>query len=147
MGIPTMWFPNRFDTNWAVQSQKMPRGWKFWIQKVEELYYSCIKNKGAVSLFSHMQIVGFLMRWLLGHCDTVSLFFMEIKWLKLRNCNCFRGAFTLGYFQQDFQLNSCENTRMMIKHAYFKELPGLSEPEANLNPLPDHHRVFPDTGY
>ena len=23
VGKPTMWFPNRFDTNWAVQAQKM----------------------------------------------------------------------------------------------------------------------------
>ena len=28
---PTIWVPTRFDTNWAVQSQKMVRGWKFWI--------------------------------------------------------------------------------------------------------------------
>ena len=28
------------DTNRAVQAQKMARGWKFWMYKVEELYYS-----------------------------------------------------------------------------------------------------------
>ena len=28
---PTMWFPNKSDTNQAVQSQKMARGLKFWI--------------------------------------------------------------------------------------------------------------------
>ena len=28
---PTIWVPTRFDTNRAVQSQKMARGWKFWI--------------------------------------------------------------------------------------------------------------------
>ena len=50
LGKPTMWFPNRFDTNRAVQSQKMPRGWKFWIQKVEELCYPCSENKGADQL-------------------------------------------------------------------------------------------------
>ena len=27
VGKPTMWFPNRSDTNEAVQSQKMVRGW------------------------------------------------------------------------------------------------------------------------
>ena len=27
----TMWFPDRSDTNRAVQAQKMDRGWKFWI--------------------------------------------------------------------------------------------------------------------
>ena len=31
VGKPTMWFPNRSDTNQAVQAQKMARGWKFWI--------------------------------------------------------------------------------------------------------------------
>ena len=38
------------DTNQAVQSQKMVRGWKFWILKVEELYYPCSENKGADQL-------------------------------------------------------------------------------------------------
>ena len=28
---PTIWVPTRSDTNRAVQSQKMARGWKFWI--------------------------------------------------------------------------------------------------------------------
>ena len=28
--IPTMWFPNRSDTNWAVQAQKRARSLKFW---------------------------------------------------------------------------------------------------------------------
>ena len=31
VGKPTMWFPNRSDTNQAVQAQKMARDWKFWI--------------------------------------------------------------------------------------------------------------------
>ena len=107
MGKPTMWFPNRFDTNRAVQSHKIPRGWKFWIQKVEELYYPCSENKGADQLRGYREadhrlcfrytvvigfltvVIGFLTRWLLGRWDTVSLFFMEIKWLKLRNRNSF----------------------------------------------------------
>ena len=42
-----MWFPNRSDTNRAVQAQKMARDWKFWIWKVEELYYPCSENKGT----------------------------------------------------------------------------------------------------
>ena len=46
MRKPTIWVPTRFDTNRAVQSQKMGRGWKFWIWKVEELYYLCSENKG-----------------------------------------------------------------------------------------------------
>ena len=28
MRKPTMWFPNRSDTNQTVQAQKMARGWK-----------------------------------------------------------------------------------------------------------------------
>ena len=31
MRQPTIWVPTRTDTNWVVQSQKMVRGWKFWI--------------------------------------------------------------------------------------------------------------------
>ena len=42
-----MWFPNKSDTNQAVQAQKVARGLKFWIYKVEELYYPCSENKGA----------------------------------------------------------------------------------------------------
>ena len=45
-----MWSPTRSDTNQAVQSQKMVRGWKFWIKKVEELYYPSRENKGADQL-------------------------------------------------------------------------------------------------
>ena len=45
-----MWFQNRSDTNQAVQAQKMARDWKFWIWKVEELYYPCSANKGADQL-------------------------------------------------------------------------------------------------
>ena len=47
MRKPTIWVPTGSDTNRAVQSQKMVRGWKFWIEKVEELYYPCSENKGA----------------------------------------------------------------------------------------------------
>ena len=43
----TIWVPTRSDTNRAVQSQNMVKGWKFWISKVEELYYPCSENKGA----------------------------------------------------------------------------------------------------
>ena len=50
VGKPTMWFPNRSDTNRAVQSQKMVRDWKFWIYKVKELYYPCSENKGTDQL-------------------------------------------------------------------------------------------------
>ena len=50
LGKPTMWFPNRSDTNRAVQAQKMARDWKFWIKKVEELSYPCSENEGADQL-------------------------------------------------------------------------------------------------
>ena len=43
----TMWLTNRSDTNRAVPPQKMARGWKFWIYKLEELYYLCSKKKDA----------------------------------------------------------------------------------------------------
>ena len=41
MRKPTISVPTRLNTNRALQSQKMVRGWKFWIKKVEELYYPC----------------------------------------------------------------------------------------------------------
>ena len=46
---PTIWVPTRSDTNRTVQLQKMVRGWKFWILKVEELYYPCSKIKVLIS--------------------------------------------------------------------------------------------------
>ena len=50
MRKPTFWFPTYFDTNQAVQLQKMARGLKFRIQKVEGLYYLCSENKDANQL-------------------------------------------------------------------------------------------------
>ena len=50
MGKPTMWFPNWSYTNQAAKTQKMARGWKFCIYKVEELYYPCSENKGTDQL-------------------------------------------------------------------------------------------------
>ena len=41
------------DTNQAVQAQKMARGWKFCILKVEELYYPCSENKGTDQVYSY----------------------------------------------------------------------------------------------
>ena len=55
MRNPTVWVPTRSDTNRAVQSQKMVRGWKFWIYKVEELYYPCSENKGTDQLRSYCE--------------------------------------------------------------------------------------------
>ena len=37
--VPTMWFPNRSDTNQDVQSQKQAGSLKFRIKKEEEVYY------------------------------------------------------------------------------------------------------------
>ena len=46
-------FPTRSDTNRAVQPQKMARGLKFRIYKVEGLYYLCSENKDADQLRSY----------------------------------------------------------------------------------------------
>ena len=53
MRKPTMWFPYRFNTNRAVHAEKMDRGVKFWIEKVEVLYYLYSENKGDDQLRSH----------------------------------------------------------------------------------------------
>ena len=37
----------RSDTNWAVQPQKMSRGFQFLIWEVEGLFYLCSENKGT----------------------------------------------------------------------------------------------------
>ena len=48
-------FPTRSHTRRAVQPQKMARGLKFGIKKVEELYYLCSKNKGADQLHGYCE--------------------------------------------------------------------------------------------
>ena len=50
VGKPTMWFPNRSDTNQVVQSQKQARSLKFWSYVEEKLYYPSSENKGADQL-------------------------------------------------------------------------------------------------
>ena len=50
MERPTMWFPNRSDTNRPVQAQKRARSLKFRIKVEEELYYPSGENKGADQL-------------------------------------------------------------------------------------------------
>ena len=55
VGKPTMWFPNRSDTNRAVQAQEQAISLKFSIYKVEELYYPCSENKGADQLRSYCE--------------------------------------------------------------------------------------------
>ena len=50
-----MWFPNRSDTNRAVQAQKTVRILKFRIKVEEELYYPSSENKGADQLRSYCE--------------------------------------------------------------------------------------------
>ena len=50
-----MWFPNRSDTNQAVQSQKQARSLKFRIYEVVEVYYPCSKNKDDDQLHSYRE--------------------------------------------------------------------------------------------
>ena len=42
--------PTRSDINQAVRPKIAARGLEFLIEKVEELYYLCIKNKGSDQL-------------------------------------------------------------------------------------------------
>ena len=49
------WFPTWSDTNQAVQLQKMARGLKFRIEKVEGLYYPCSEDKGADQIRGYRQ--------------------------------------------------------------------------------------------
>ena len=53
VGKPTIWFPNRFDTNRPVQSLKRAKNLKFWIEVQEVLYYASSENKGADQLRVH----------------------------------------------------------------------------------------------
>ena len=80
----TIWVPTRSDTNWAVQSQKMARGWKFQIQEEEELYYPCSENKGADQLRSYceadLRLCFRLCRLLVFPCSGS---FMETNGLKV----------------------------------------------------------------
>ena len=78
-----MWFPNRWNTNRAVQAQKMACGQKFGIQKVEEFYYQCsqLLQDRSAPLVLHIQNVGFLMTRLklLFRCMvTVALRFLQM---------------------------------------------------------------------
>ena len=49
-------FPARYDTNWAVQPQKMARGLKFQINEVEGFYYLCEK-KALISCADNKQLI------------------------------------------------------------------------------------------
>ena len=55
VGKPAMWFPNRSDTNRAVQAQKMARSLKFWCIVEEELYYPIREIKGTDQLLGYRE--------------------------------------------------------------------------------------------
>ena len=55
MGKPTIWFPNRSDTNRSVKAQKRAKSLKFRIKVEEELYYASSENKGADQLRSYCE--------------------------------------------------------------------------------------------
>ena len=75
-GAVSSGIPTSSSTNWAVQSQKLARSLKFWIQKEKGLYYPCSENKGVDQMcryctadlrlcFGFGKKIGFLMTWLL----------------------------------------------------------------------------------
>ena len=51
----TFLFPTWFDTNQAVQLQRIARGLKFQIWKVEGSYCLCSENKGANQLCGYRE--------------------------------------------------------------------------------------------
>ena len=55
VGKPTIWFPNRSDTNRPVPSQKRAKSLKFQIQVEKEMYYPSNENKGADQLRSYCE--------------------------------------------------------------------------------------------
>ena len=55
VGKPTMWFPNRSDTNRPVQAKKRARSLKFRNKVEEELYYPSSENKGVDQLRSYCE--------------------------------------------------------------------------------------------
>ena len=68
MRKPTFWFPTWSDTNQAVHLQKMAWDLKFWIQKVEGLYYLCSENKGTDQLRGYHEAD---LRLYFGICKTL----------------------------------------------------------------------------
>ena len=50
---PVSMFPTRSYINRAVQPQKIARGLKVQVWKVEKLFYRCSENKGADQLHSY----------------------------------------------------------------------------------------------
>ena len=76
MKKPTFWFPTWYDPDKAVQLQKMARGLKFRILKVDGLCYLCSENKDTDQLrgnreanlflcFRICKMLIFFMTWLI----------------------------------------------------------------------------------
>ena len=98
MRKPTMWFLTRSDTNQSVQPMKMARGLKFWIKKVQGLYYPCSENKGADQLRGYREAdlrlcFAYAERWF-SH-NAAHIIFVQIlitrthKGLYESMCGCF----------------------------------------------------------
>ena len=51
-----MWFPNRSETNRAVEAQMTARCLKFRIKEEEELYFPSSENKGADQLRCYREV-------------------------------------------------------------------------------------------
>ena len=78
MRKPTFWFPTRSDTNRTAQPHKMARGLKFWIQKVEGLYYTCSENQAADQLRGYREAD---LRLCFRICKKVVFLMTRPKWL------------------------------------------------------------------
>ena len=81
MWKPTFLFPTWFDTNQAVQLQKMARCLKFRIKEVEGLNYPCSKNKGADQLRGTAKLIcafvfAYAKCWFNGALLTVYLYML-----------------------------------------------------------------------
>ena len=46
------------DTNRAAQAQKIVKGGKFWVRKVEGLYYPCSETKVLISFVFTAKLIG-----------------------------------------------------------------------------------------
>ena len=61
MRKPTMCFPNRSDTNRAVQAQKMARVWKFWIHVRRTGIVLFVKTKALISFAVTAKLICFFV--------------------------------------------------------------------------------------
>ena len=89
MRKPMFWFLTWSDTNQAVQLQKMARGLKFPIKKVEGLYYLCSKYKGTDQVRSYckadLHLFFHISQCWFSH-DTAPMFLgLDISWQDVRH--------------------------------------------------------------